>query len=419
MGNFEGKMPKELKRAHYHRWGLKNQDPNFTPTRPRGLSWFKKLLHANSKTTVSGQKFYGLLDTIKMLGHEKLDVIDIFKIDCEFDRDWFPLRTITTWSKFGLLCGILWSDINILKRFLHICLGEGCEWETYTDWLAKGVPTLHQIQVEVHKVPGEVALNFFDTLEAAGYLRYHKEANIQFGSSCIEYGMVKVRLSTTVIIGFNSSCLLVSITSMYCSRCLRISWMGRILLSTKWNTPWLTVILQSKLKGMFWWVKMNSSCVMLRMKCFILRMKASNMMNAHETEMTKDYFTFQAEINIRVIATIYIAQFMVTSTWSLQSSSACMICRLSKLFDLSVSIGFKALHALHHTAAYNPRLIATDCTKNWPWDTQMTAPWKFWMQSANVATLSYLAFPPFMFLVQSNKLYVIWCVGLSSGQYQP
>ena len=59
---------------------------------------------------------------------------------------------------------------------------------------------------------------------------------------------------------------------------------------------------------------MNSSCVMLRMKCFILRMKASNMMNAHETEMTKDYFTFQAEINIRVIATIYIAQFMVTST---------------------------------------------------------------------------------------------------------
>jgi hypothetical protein len=53
---------------------------------------------------------------------------------------------------------------------------------------------------------------------------------------------------------------------------------------------------------------------MLRMKCFILRMKASNMMNAHETEMTKDYFTFQAEINIRVIATIYIAQFMVTST---------------------------------------------------------------------------------------------------------
>ena len=81
---------------------------------------------------------------------------------------------------------------------------------------------LHQIQVEVHKVPGEVALNFFDDLEAAGYLRYHKEANIQFGSSCIEYGMVKVRLSTAVSFGFNI-CLLISITSIYFSRCLRIS----------------------------------------------------------------------------------------------------------------------------------------------------------------------------------------------------
>ena len=97
----------ELKRAHYHKWGLKNQDPNFLPPRPRGLSWFEKLLYSNSKTTVSGQTFYGLIDTIKMLGHEKLDVIDIFKIDCEFDRGWFPLPKITMWSKFGLLCGIL------------------------------------------------------------------------------------------------------------------------------------------------------------------------------------------------------------------------------------------------------------------------------------------------------------------------
>ncbi len=53
-------------------------------------------------------------------------------------------------------------------------LGENCEWETYLDWLAEGIPTLHQIQVEVHDVPGETALNFFDSMEAAGYLRYHK-----------------------------------------------------------------------------------------------------------------------------------------------------------------------------------------------------------------------------------------------------
>jgi hypothetical protein len=106
MGNFEGKMPKELKRAHYHQWGLKNQDPNFTPPRPQGLPWFKKLFNHNSKMLASGKKWYGLLDTIKMLGHEKLDVIDIFKIDCEFDRDWFLLRTITMRIDFGLFCGI-------------------------------------------------------------------------------------------------------------------------------------------------------------------------------------------------------------------------------------------------------------------------------------------------------------------------
>ena len=81
-----------------------------------------------------------------------------------------------------------------IGTILRIYLGEGCEWDTYTDWLAEGVPMLHQIQVEVHQVPGEKALGFFDTLEAAGYLRYHKEPNIQYSASCLEYGMVKVRL---------------------------------------------------------------------------------------------------------------------------------------------------------------------------------------------------------------------------------
>ena len=59
---------------------------------------------------------------------------------------------------------------------------------------------------------------------------------------------------------------------------------------------------------------MNALCVILRMIFFILRMKASNMMNAHETEMTKDDVEFQAEINIRETATMRIAQLMVTST---------------------------------------------------------------------------------------------------------
>jgi hypothetical protein len=137
MGDYARKLPKKLKRAHYHRWGLEEQDPNVTKSVP-------------------GKSYHGLRDTIKLLGHEDLEVIDIFKIDCE-----------------------------------------SCEWDTYADWLDDDIPMLHQIQVETHDVPGEKALGFFDTLEAGGYLRYHKEANIlvsekfkPFGQ-CFEYGMIK------------------------------------------------------------------------------------------------------------------------------------------------------------------------------------------------------------------------------------
>jgi len=133
MGDYKSKVPAELKRAHYHQWGLTVQDPNVDKPVP-------------------GQQFYGLLDIIKLLGHEKLDVIDIFKIDCE-----------------------------------------KCEWKTFQDWLGAGIPILHQIQVELHNAPGKKAIDFFDTFERAGYLRFHKEANIQFSDGeCIEYAFVKV-----------------------------------------------------------------------------------------------------------------------------------------------------------------------------------------------------------------------------------
>ena len=61
-GDYENKMPKELERAYYHRWGLKKQTEG---------SWF------GGKPS-EGKQYYGLLDTIKLLGHEDLDVIDIF-----------------------------------------------------------------------------------------------------------------------------------------------------------------------------------------------------------------------------------------------------------------------------------------------------------------------------------------------------
>ena len=55
---------------------------------------------------------------------------------------------------------------------------EMCEWQTFHDWLADDVPMLHQILVEVHKAPKN-AVDFFDSLEADGYMRFHKEPNIQ------------------------------------------------------------------------------------------------------------------------------------------------------------------------------------------------------------------------------------------------
>jgi hypothetical protein len=52
---------------------------------------------------------------------------------------------------------------------------------------------LHQILVEVHGCPDETVLDFMDSFEKAGYLRYHKEPNIQGDPNCLELGMIKVR----------------------------------------------------------------------------------------------------------------------------------------------------------------------------------------------------------------------------------
>ena len=80
------------------------------------------------------------------------------------------------------------------------------------DWLAEGIPILQQILVETHDAPDE-ALGLFDTLETAGYLRYHKEANLlvtekfRAYNQCIEYGMVKVITSFYHNIHFQLLCL--------------------------------------------------------------------------------------------------------------------------------------------------------------------------------------------------------------------
>lgn len=134
MGNYERCIPEELENAHYHQWGIKTQE------------------NTGDEPPQPGQRLYGLKDTMKLLGHDKLDAIDVFKIDCE-----------------------------------------GCEWASFGDWLDPDMPDLMQILVEIHKPPPHVATKFFDTLHAAGYARFHKEANIQFPSgAAIEYTFLKL-----------------------------------------------------------------------------------------------------------------------------------------------------------------------------------------------------------------------------------
>ena len=145
MGDFEEKMQKaNITRAHYHRWGLDKQgEENLEP----------------------GSQFYGFRDTVKLIGHEHLDVIDVFKIDCE-----------------------------------------KCEWRIYRDWISSDLPSLQQIQVEIHS--GDLGkmhkdeihdhdispeIPFFHFLEENGYVRFHKEPNIQYNDgSCEEYAFLKL-----------------------------------------------------------------------------------------------------------------------------------------------------------------------------------------------------------------------------------
>ena len=115
MGSFEEKMPKELKRAYYHKWGLKKQDSLANKPLQWGLNWGLKKQDPSVEMPASGQMLYGLLDTFKLLGHEKLDVIDIFKIDCEFHRHFFPVLHNKTVIHCRVSLGIH-DLVNIMER---------------------------------------------------------------------------------------------------------------------------------------------------------------------------------------------------------------------------------------------------------------------------------------------------------------
>jgi len=138
MGDYESKMPADLN-LHYHKWGLMAE--------PEGYD-----KNDNNDIKPENREFLTLRETVKVLGHEDLDAIDVFKIDCD-----------------------------------------KCEWKTFQDWVDPRMPRLQQILVETHNVPNKFVLSFFDTFEKEGYVRFHKEANVQFSDGdCFEYAFLKL-----------------------------------------------------------------------------------------------------------------------------------------------------------------------------------------------------------------------------------
>lgn len=138
--DYSHEVPKDLGRAHFHHWGISTQQDRQNES---DTSKWKPEFDAK------GRKYFGLKDTIHLLGLENLDVIDIFKIDCE-----------------------------------------GCEYDTIKDWISPEVPIMQQIQVEIHGAQPKVN-EFFRLLQDAGYARFHKESNIQY-PQCIEYAFIKL-----------------------------------------------------------------------------------------------------------------------------------------------------------------------------------------------------------------------------------
>lgn len=143
LDDFTSSMPRGLK-AHFHHWGFKPSYYTNTTEWDTGFStqpW--------SDPARPHLKFKTLDETMDTLGHSR---VDIFKIDCE-----------------------------------------GCEWQSFKDWTSAD---LRQILVEVHDSPAAVVNDFFQTLQNAGFVLFHKEANTQFANGkCQEVGFLKIAKS--------------------------------------------------------------------------------------------------------------------------------------------------------------------------------------------------------------------------------
>jgi len=127
-----------LKKSSFHAWGLGSNE-GVTNIRRKNNLLFKSFR-----------------DTVQELGHTGR-MIDLFKIDCE-----------------------------------------GCEWDTYANWLntdESGILGIRQILVETHGTPHQNnnTVNFFNGLHDAGYVIFHSEPNIEFGlGKCVEFSLLKL-----------------------------------------------------------------------------------------------------------------------------------------------------------------------------------------------------------------------------------
>ena len=131
--------------VNYHNWGF-TSDNNTGKQQEQA----QQLMNKPQQNQTSSGIYKTMKDTIKELGHEGR-VIDIFKIDCE-----------------------------------------GCEWKTFHGWFDAGA-TLQQILVEVHRTPKNKVHDFFLGMQKAGYVTFHKEANLFTGGKCVEYAFLKMK----------------------------------------------------------------------------------------------------------------------------------------------------------------------------------------------------------------------------------
>jgi hypothetical protein len=105
--------------VEYHSWGLAS---------------------SSERSEKNRENFKSIEETVRELGHSGR-IIDLFKIDCE-----------------------------------------GCEWNTFREWINSDLFEIRQILVEMHKQPSGNShisgFDFFEELFDAGYVIFHKEANI-------------------------------------------------------------------------------------------------------------------------------------------------------------------------------------------------------------------------------------------------